>query len=81
MGKKSQSRDKNKAMARFIRRARIERGLLQTELADALGVDKSTVNHWEKGVSSPRVNKFEDLASALDVPVSELVQRVLKSAA
>ena len=36
-----------------LRQARIARGLSQTELAEAMGVDQATVSRWERGTQLP----------------------------
>lgn len=39
-----------------IRRARLERGLTQSALAEALGVSDKAVSRWERNISAPRHN-------------------------
>lgn len=46
----------------------------QTELADALGVSRSTVSMWCAGVTIPRMPKAQMVAEFLKIPVSELVE-------
>lgn len=46
----------------------------QDELADALGIDKTAVSHWENGVSRPDLSRVPDLAKALGVAVIDLVR-------
>jgi len=38
-----------------VRRARLDRGLTQKQLAELLEVTSSTVNSWEKGRSMPTI--------------------------
>jgi transcriptional regulator with XRE-family HTH domain len=45
----------------------MDRGLLQREVGDLLGVDERTVQNWEKGRNSPLkgfVDQIEDLLSS-----------------
>lgn len=37
-----------------IRKVRLDRGMLQKDVAKALGVDITTVTSWEKGERTPR---------------------------
>jgi transcriptional regulator with XRE-family HTH domain len=49
-----------------IRSARSRAGLTQSSLAQALGVDPSTVSHWERGQSLPRPEALERLWALLE---------------
>ncbi len=40
-------------MGGHIRKRRLDLGLLQREVAQQLGVDKSTILNWERGHTSP----------------------------
>lgn len=51
------------ALARAIREAA---GATQAELAEALGVDQSTVARWESGVRRPGPDKAEQYLAVLD---------------
>lgn len=57
---------------RFLRQARAEAGLTQTQLAEKLHVSTAAVSKWERGKCLPDVTKFDDIASALDMSVLEL---------
>lgn len=48
--------------------ARQSRGLTKAELAKALGVSKSTVTQWEKGLTAPRGSHLTLLAQVLGKP-------------
>lgn len=60
-------------LAARITKARDAVGLTPTQLANRLGVKKTTVDNWEKGKSEPRANKLLMLAGLLNVPVTWLV--------
>jgi transcriptional regulator with XRE-family HTH domain len=45
--------------------ARRARGLTQKELAAEMGIDASTVQHWERGEHKPSVKKMAMLSSLL----------------
>jgi transcriptional regulator with XRE-family HTH domain len=50
-----------------IRRARLEQGLTQTELAQEVGVADAQVSRWETGRAMPQPDSLEALAQALKV--------------
>lgn len=52
---------------------RRKRGLMQKELAKLVGVSAQTISVWEKGVISPSSAKFEKIAEALGITVTELL--------
>lgn len=52
-----------------IANAREERGLSKQDLANQLGVKKSTLEHWECGKTAPRANRLNQLAGVLNVPL------------
>lgn len=56
-----------------IRELRKAKKLSQQELADKLGVDRSTIAKWETGTNSPRTNKLHQLAKVLDCSLEELL--------
>ncbi len=55
-----------------IRRARMEGGLSQKELAERLGVSSPTVGQWESGRRNPKDETLQRIAAALGVDVYEL---------
>ena len=57
----------------FIRDRRLELGMTQQRLADALGVTDKAVSKWERSVSYPDITLLRALADALGVNVSELL--------
>lgn len=52
---------------------REQRGLTQEQLAEKIGVAKSTVTGYEKGNRTPDVAKIKKLAAALEVSGDELL--------
>lgn len=50
-------------------------GLSKTEVAQRLGLDLSTVCHWESGASVPRTDKLPLLANLFDCTIDELYGR------
>lgn len=61
-------------MAARIRRARVDRGLSQTELANALGVNRSTVGHWEREQGfDPSIEHVQIMSQIMNVSVDWLL--------
>lgn len=60
-------------IAKKIKISRIAKNMTQMQLADAMGVSYQAVSNWERGNSMPDISKLEDLCSALDISVSELL--------
>lgn len=52
---------------------RKRRGLTQQALADKLGVEQPTVQRWERGKREPDLSQLIDLAAALNVDPSALI--------
>lgn len=56
-----------------IRRLREEHGFSQLELAERLGVSRTTVTQWENSTSSPRMGMATKIANVFRVNLSDLV--------
>ena len=52
---------------------RKSRGLSQLELAEKLGVSRSTVAMWEKGAREPNIDMLEAIADVFNVPLNSLI--------
>jgi len=61
--------------AKRIRARRAALGMTQQQLADACGIDPSTVSKWEKGVQLPPSNVLPALCDALGVTADYLLGR------
>lgn len=61
------------AVSSNIKRLRERANMTQGELADRLGVARSTVTQWENGWSSPRMGMVQKLAGVFRVSTSEIV--------
>lgn len=51
-------------------------GKTQSEVADALHENRTTVNNWCRGVALPRINKIQALAEYFHVPKSLLIDEM-----
>lgn len=58
----------------MLRKLRKKKGLTQTQLADLLQVDQTSVSMWERGITQPRVKKCMELTAILDCSLDELFQ-------
>lgn len=59
-----------------IKQLRDRAGMTQEELADKLGVARSTVTQWENGWSNPRMGMVQKLAGVFHVTSSDIVSDV-----
>jgi len=58
-----------------IKELRLAANLNQKDIADRLGVDRTTVTCWENGTSMPRADLLPKLADALDCTIDALFGR------
>lgn len=58
-----------------LRRLREKAGLTQAALAEALGVDRTTVATWEGGRAFPRAELLPGLARLLGCEIGELFEK------
>jgi len=56
-----------------IAQARIDSGLSETELAEKLGIDKSTISNWESGRRLPSQERLVQLTEVLGVSANYLL--------
>jgi transcriptional regulator with XRE-family HTH domain len=57
-------------LGKRIRLRRVEQGLSQAELGSALGVTFQQVQKYEKGINRVGAARLQQIATALDVPVT-----------
>ena len=57
-----------------IEALRLSKSLTQKELADTLGVSRSTVAMWESGRASPTAKKMTAIAGVFGCTVDELLR-------
>ena len=69
------------SVAANIKRYREHMNLTQGDLAEKLGVARSTVTQWENGWSSPRMGMVQKLAGVLRVSTSDIVSDAALDAA
>ena len=59
-----------------IKEMRTKRGMSQQDLADKLGVGRSTVTLWELGVNKPRADMLIALAKVFNCQVDDFLSPV-----
>lgn len=64
----------------MLRKFRDEKGLTQQELADTIGVAKSSVAHWELGIKRISVSHLIALADLFGCTTDQLLGRGQSSA-
>lgn len=62
--------DAKKRFGARLKAAREELSMTQGELASLLGVSGAVISDWEKGKSSPQLERLEAIAASLNRPVS-----------
>lgn len=56
-----------------IRRLRLEKNLKQSDLAKKANISRVTLGNYERGDRTPNTDSAKQIAEALEVPVSELL--------
>lgn len=56
-----------------MRNFRVARGLTQAEVAEIVGVCRTTVHFWEKGQGSPTIEQLERLAAFCDCTIWDIL--------
>lgn len=59
-----------------LKAARINKGLTQEEVANALNVTKKTVGSWENGKTMPQIDKIERLCSLYSCNYDDIIWNV-----
>ena len=55
-----------------------EMNLKQVDIAKIAGVSTASVNYWSQGIYIPRMNKIQTIATALNIPVTDLIEEQQK---
>lgn len=58
-----------------VKKLRLAAKLTQAELADQIGVDRSTIAYWESNAAMPRAELLPKLADALRCTIDALFGR------
>jgi len=55
-----------------LKAARVNKGLTQNDVSEALGVNKKTVSSWENGKTMPNAKMIEPLCNLLGVKYDDI---------
>lgn len=55
-----------------LKAARVNARLLQSDVADRIGVNRTTLANWESGKTSPDASQFVELCGIYDVSVDDV---------
>lgn len=58
-----------------LREARTQKGLTQAEIAEKLGITRTTIINWEKGVTTPDREEVEKLSKAFDTDLVKFLHQ------
>ncbi len=61
------------SFAENFRNARKNAGLTQQQVADALGLDRSAIAHYEKGDSEPAFKNIPKICELFNITLEELI--------
>lgn len=65
------------SLGKLIRKARRDRDLTQSQVADMAGVSRSLIATIETGVGEPSLTTLKKIAQALDISTSDLSAALL----
>ncbi|WP_282695509.1 helix-turn-helix transcriptional regulator [Streptomyces sp. CC208A] len=66
--------ERRRALGRRIAGLRRAAGLSQDQLADAIGMERRSIQRYENAIRDPRFSDLVRIATALDVPLTDLVR-------
>jgi transcriptional regulator with XRE-family HTH domain len=66
--------DEAKKLGKNLKEIRLDKGITQTSIAKALGVDRSFVSNIENGKTNPTLSTITNIAKALGVSTNELLK-------
>lgn len=58
----------------YIKEARIEKNLSQTDLSKMTGIPQTSISEMERNVYIPKVDVFIKLSKALEIPIERLLK-------
>lgn len=58
-----------------VKNLRLQKGLLQKELAAQLKTTQRRVSYWEKGIIEPDLETLLDIADFFQITVDELIRK------
>lgn len=64
----------SKIFAKNLKAILNAKNMTQLELANRLGVSKSTISNWLSGLSMPRMSKINEICKILDIDIIMLIE-------
>lgn len=64
-----------KVIARLLNEQRLQKGITQTELADATGISQSQISKQMRGTRDINIDELGYIADALGIPLVSLIQQ------
>ncbi len=61
------------SFAENFKNARKATGMTQEQLAEKLGIDRSSIAKYETGNSTPNVKNLQQICEILDIPIEKLL--------
>lgn len=55
-----------------LKAARVNAGLTQKEVAERMGINSATIMKWEKGITSPSVERFRELCNIYEADYNDI---------
>ncbi len=55
-----------------LKAARVNKGMTQSDVSEALGINKKTVSSWENGKTMPNAKMIEPLCNLLGVKYDDI---------
>ena len=65
---------KNNYLGKKLKELRIEQGISQQKLGEALGFCNQTISFWESGSREPDLDTLLQIAHYFNIPVNELLE-------
>ena len=67
--KTGQTTKGGEAMRISIKAARVNAEMTQEEMANVLGVNKTTIVNWESGASEPKISQLQRISELSGIPI------------
>jgi transcriptional regulator with XRE-family HTH domain len=68
----------NKKIGHYLREKRLEKKLNQAELGGKVGIDFQNISRIERGIISPTLFWFNNIAEALEIDLGDFIKNALK---
>lgn len=75
MNRSAESPEERAALGQALRAQRLRRDLTQEKLAERVGLHRTYIGGIERGERNPCYTNLIRIARALDIPLSELIER------